>query len=407
MITGFGAVTPAGNDRESTWQSLIDGHSAVGPITAFDASDLPVRIASEVRGFQPAAFLDHRRLRRTARFAQFAVAAAREAMADAGLSVREDNADRIGAVINAAVAGFDTVEDATRLIAADPRARLSPYFVASSLANMPACEVAIDLGIHGPVLAGALACASGNSAMLQARQLVVAGDADVVICGGTDAGITRAMFTGLISSGALSRRNDDPGAASRPFDADRDGFVFGEGAVLAVVESAEHARRRGATPYAVLAGGALTSDAFHVMAPSPDGRHAGRAISQALQRTGLAPADVDYICAHATSTKAGDRVETMAIRQALGPAADDVAVSAPKSMTGHLIGAAGALGVMICALAIRDGIVPPTINLARPDPECDLDCVPNVARKMPVHAAITNAFGFGGQNCVTVLTAVE
>jgi 3-oxoacyl-[acyl-carrier-protein] synthase II len=213
------------------------------------------------------------------------------------------------------------------------------------------------------------------------------------------------MFAGLIPTGALSCRNEDPAGASRPFDAERDGFVYGEGAVVAVVESAEHAARRGATPYAVLAGGALTSDAFHVSAPSPDGIYAAAAIRQALDRAGVAPDHLDYVCAHATATLAGDRVETLAIRRALGRAADSVAVSSPKSMTGHLIGAAGALGAMVCTLAMRDSIVPPTINLKTPDPDCDLDCVPNVARPMPVRAAITNAFGFGGQNCVAVFTA--
>ena len=409
VITGFGAITPAGNDREATWRNLIAGTPAVGPITAFDASELPVRIAAEVRGFDPAAVLDRRRLRRMARFSQFAVAAAREAVADAGLVIGDGNADRIGAVINAAVAGFDTVETATRHVAASEQAGgstpLSPYFVASSLANMPACEVSIDLGVHGPVLASALACASGIAALVQARQLILSGEADAVICGGTDAGITPVMFAGLIPTGALSRRNDDPAGASRPFDADRDGFVYGEGAVVAVVESAEHAARRGATPYAGLAGSALTADAFHVSAPSPDGVFAAEAIRQALRRSGVAPGELDYVCAHATATSAGDRAETRAIRQALGGAADTVAVSSPKSMTGHLIGAAGALGAMVCALAIRDGIVPPTINLKTPDPDCDLDCVPNVARPMPVRTAITNAFGFGGQNCVAVLTA--
>lgn len=404
VITGFGAVTPAGLDRESTWRSLVGGRPAVGPITHFDASALPVRIAGEVAGFDPADFLDRKRLRRSARFSQFAIKAAREAMADAKLAMEDADASRAGVVINAAVAGFDTVEAATRQLAADPVAALSPYFVASSLASMPACEVAIDQGIHGPVLAGALACASGSTALLQARQMILAGEADAVVCGGTDAGITPAMFAGLVRTGALSRRNDDPGGASRPFDAGRDGFVYGEGSVIAVVESAAHAARRGVAPYAVLAGGALTSDAFHVMAPSPDGRYAGQAISQALRRADVAPGDVDYVCAHATATLAGDRAETRAIRRALGDAAGQVAVSSPKSMTGHLIGAAGALGVMVCALAIRDSVVPPTINLTTPDPECDLDCVPGQARKMPVRTAITNAFGFGGQNCVVVLT---
>jgi 3-oxoacyl-[acyl-carrier-protein] synthase II len=406
VITGLGAVTPVGLDRESTWQGLLNGKSGIGPITAFDASHLPTRIAAEVHGFDPATVLSGKRLRRTARFSQFAVAAAREAIADAGLTIDEDLGRRTGIVINAAVAGFDTVEDATRRVAAEPAARLSPYFVASSLTNMPACEVAIDLGVHGPVTASALACASGIAALLEARRLILAGEADVVICGGTDAAIRPVMFSGLTSMGAMSTRNDDPAAASRPFDADRDGFVFGEGAVIAVLESAEHARRRGKAPYAAFAGGALTEDAFHVSAPEPDGQYATAAIEQALSRAVVSPRDVDYICAHGTSTKANDRTETMAIRRAFGGAAEDVAISSPKSMVGHLIGAAGALGALVCTLAIRDGTVPPTINLDTPDPECDLDYVPNAARTVPVGVAITNAFGFGGQNCVGVFARV-
>jgi len=405
VITGFGAITPAGNDRETTWRNLVAGNSAVGPITAFDAGDMPVRIAAEVRGFDPADYLDRKRLRRTARFSQFAVAAAREAVAEAGLSVSAESAGRIGVVINAAAAGFDTVEAATRQLLSVNARPLSPYFVSSSLANMPACEVAIDLGIHGPVLASALACASGTAALIQARQIILADEADAVICGGTDASITPAMFAGLIPTGALSRHNDDPAGACRPFDAERDGFVYGEGAVIAVVESAEHALGRGAIPYAVLAGGALTADAFHVSAARSDAAFAAEAIRQALRRAGVGPTDVDYICAHATGTKAGDQAEVRAIRQAFGQSAETVAVSAPKSITGHLIGAAGALGAMVCALAIRDGVAPPTINLKNPDPECDLDCVPGAARPMPVRTAITNAFGFGGENCVAVLTA--
>ncbi|MEV4343030.1 beta-ketoacyl-ACP synthase II [Actinoplanes sp. NPDC049596] len=399
VITGIGAVTPVGNDRESTWSALLAGTSGVAPITSFDASPLPTRIAAEVKGFDPGAYLEGKRLRRSARFTQLAVAAAREAVADAELTL---DPDRTGVVINAAVAGFDTIERATRTM--DDDRRLGPYFVASSLTNMPACEVAIDLGVHGPVTASALACASGNYALLEARRLILSGEADVVVCGGTDAAITPVMFAGLSSMGALSQRNDDPAAASRPFDAGRDGFVFGEGSVVMVLESREHAERRGAQTYAALAGGALTADAFHVSAPSPQGEYAAAAITKALRNAGIAPEQVDYVSAHGTSTKANDRTETMAIRQAYGKAADRLAVSSPKSMVGHLIGAAGALGAMTAVLAIRDGVVPPTINLTTPDPECDLDYVPNVARPLEVRTATANAFGFGGQNCVAVFT---
>lgn len=405
LVTGIGAITPLALDREGTWAGLLAGRSGIGPITAFDASRLGTRIAGEVHGFDPAQHLSGKRLRRTARFAQFAIAAAREAVADAGLDLANEPAERVGVAINAAVAGFDTIEDASREVLVDGRDRLSPYFVASSLTNMPACEVAIDLGVHGPVTASALACASGIAAFLQARRLILAGEADVVICGGTDAAIRRVIFTGLTSMGAMSTRNDEPAAASRPFDADRDGFVFGEGAVVAVVESVEHARRRGKRPYAALLGGALTEDAFHVSAPEPGARYAAAAIATALERSAVTPPDVDYVCAHGTSTAANDRTETRAIRSAFGKAADGVAISSPKSMVGHLIGAAGALGAMVCALAIRDGTVPPTVNLDTPDPECDLDYVPKVARPLPVRVAATNAFGFGGQNCVAVFAA--
>ena len=405
VITGIGAVTPVGHDRETTWANLVAGCSGVGPITAFDARHLPTRIAGEVRGFDAATILDPKRLRRSARFSHFAVAAARQAVADAGLDITPANAGRVGVVVNCAVAGFDTIETATRSLVEPGSGRIGPHFVSSSLTNMPACEVAIDLGIHGPVTASALACASGLYALVESRRLILSGEADVVVCGGTDAAITPVMFAGLSAMGALSRRNDDPAAASRPFDADRDGFVFGEGAVILVVESAGHARRRGHPAYATVAGGALTADAFHVSAPGPDGLQAAAAIAGAVDRSGVPAEAIDYICAHGTSTKANDRTETMAIRTALGPAADTVAVSSPKSMVGHLIGAAGALGAMVCALAIRDGIVPPTINLDHPDPECDLDYVPHRARTLPVGAAMANAFGFGGQNCVVVFTA--
>ncbi len=401
VITGIGAVTPVGNDRESTWRALLDGRSGAGPITAFDPGDLPTTIAAEVKGFDPGTVLDGKRLRRSARFTQFAVAAAREAVTDARLGIGDGS--RVGVVVNAAVAGFDTIEAATKGL---PR-RPGPYFVASSLTNMPAGEVAIDLGVHGPVTASALACASGVYALVEARRLLLSGEADAVICGGTDAGITEVLFAGLSVMGALSTRNDDPAGASRPFDAGRDGFVVGEGAVVMVLETAAHAARREARAYATLAGGALTADAFHVSAPAPDGAYAAAAIDRALSNAGVKAEQIDYICAHGTGTRANDRTETAAIRSAFGTAADRVAVSSPKSMTGHLIGAAGALGAMTAILAIRDGLVPPTINLTTPDPECDLDYVPNSARRMPVRAATANAFGFGGQNCVAVFTADE
>lgn len=404
VITGIGALTPLGSSAPETWRALLAGRSGVGPVTLFDAAQLPVRIAAEVKNLDPQALLEPRRARRTARVSQLAIAAAREAVADAKLDVTAQP-DRVGVVVNSAVAGVPEMQaNVAALLERGPRA-VSPYYVASTIPNMAACEVAIDLGAHGPVSASALACASGNAALLEARRLICSGEADVVIAGGADAGIASVMFAGLAKIGALSRQNDRPEHASRPFDADRDGFVFGEGAVLLVVESAVHARARRAPIYGTVAGGALTADAFHITAPDPSAAHAARAITLAMQRTGTAPGDLDYICAHGTGTPANDLIETRAIRRALGAQADAVPVSSPKSMLGHLIGAAGSLSAMVCLLAMRDGVIPPTINLQRPDPACDLDYVPWHTRPAQVQTALCNAFGFGGQNCVLVLRA--
>ena len=401
-MTGIGALTPLGHTAPETWCGLVEGRSGIGPIEHFDASDLPVRIAGEIHGFDAVALLGTKRARRSARFSQLAIAAAREAVTDAGL---QPAPDRTGVVINAAVGGGPEAEENVRLrLERGPR-EVSPYYVPSTILNMAACEVAIDLGVHGPVSASALACASGTAAVLEARRLILAGEADVVIAGGTDAGIGPTLFAGLALMGPLSERNDAPQQASRPFDADRDGFVFGEGAVVMVVESAAHAAARGARGYGTVAGGALTSDAFHMSAPEPSGVHAARAIELALERAGVRPGELDYICAHGTATRANDRAETRAIRIALGSDADRVPASSPKSMVGHLIGAAGALSVMVCLLAMRDGVLPPTTNLETPDPECDLDYVPLRARPATVQTAAANAFGFGGQNCVVVLRA--
>jgi len=404
VVTGLGALTPLGLDVASMWSGLVDGRSGIGAITSFDASALPTQIAGEVHGFDAEELLGTKRARRTARFSQLAVAAAREAVADAGLDIAA-SPDRVGVVINSAVAGVPETQRAIEALIADGPRAVSAFYVPMTIANMAACEVAIDFGAHGPVSAGVLACASGNYALLEARRLILAGEADVVIAGGADAGICAAMFAGLSNMGPLSRRNDEPERASRPFDAQRDGFVFGEGAAVLVVESAAHAHQRGARIYGSVAGGALTSDAFHLSAPEPSGTFAARAIELALKRTGTLPAELDYVCAHGTGTRANDVTETMALHQALGADAGRVPVSAPKSMVGHLIGAAGSLAAMVCLLAMRDGVVPPTINLEYPDPECDLDYVPLHAREIPVRTAITNAFGFGGQNCVLVLRA--
>jgi 3-oxoacyl-[acyl-carrier-protein] synthase II len=404
VVTGLGAVTPVGLTVPETWAALVAGTSGVGPITSFDASALPIRIAAEVRGFDAEQLLGPKRARRSARVSQLGVAAAREAVADAGLDVAAAP-ERVAVALNSAIGGApETGANVEALLTGGARA-VSPYYVPAMIPNMPACEVAIDLGAHGPVSASALACASGTYALLEARRLIVAGEADVVLAGGTDASIAATMLAGLANMGPLSQRNDVPEEASRPFDADRDGFVFGEGAVVLVVESAAHARARGARGYGTVAGGALTADAFHISAPEPTGAYAARAIELALERAGTRPEELGYVCAHGTGTRANDAIETRAIRAALGDAADRVPVSSPKSMVGHLIGAAGALSAMCCLLAMRDGVLPPTINLRSPDPECDLDHVALQARRAPVRAAAANAFGFGGQNCVIVLRA--
>ena len=431
VITGIGAITPLGNTADQTWDCLLNGRSGVGPITHFDASTFTTRIAAEVKGFDPAEHLKLKDLKRTSRATQLAVVAAREAVADAGLPESLSDFDGIaatsagasdetsgpadgatkagdiaGIVVNAAVSGFPEVEEATRTLDSEGARFVSPMFVPASLTNMPACQIAMDLGVHGPVNASALACASGAYALLEARDLILSGQADVMIAGGTDASITAPMFAGLGAMRALSPGEGDPAEVSRPFDADRTGFVFGEGAVIFVLERLSHARARAAEPYASVLGGALTSDGFHVVAPEPSGRYAAAAITRALNSSCLTGESVDLVVAHGTSTKANDKTETAAIRTAFGAAADDLAVSAPKSMTGHLIGAAGALAAMVCARSIRDGLIPPTINYATPDPDCDLDYVPNSAHEVRVDQAITNAFGFGGQNCVAAFGRV-
>lgn len=416
VITGIGAITPVGLDVPSTWRALVDGVSGAGPITLFDPGNMPVQIAAEATGFDGEAVMGTKRFRRSARYSQFAVAAAREAFADAGLSsgvsggVGDDEGanvdpERVGVIINAALGGANETTQATDAFREQGLRGVSPYYVPAMISNMPACEVAIDLGLHGPVSASALACASGNAALLEARRIILCGEADVVIAGGTDAGISPVMFAGLSNMGPMSVRNDDPAAASRPFDRHRDGFVFGEGAVITVVESAAFAAARGAKVYGTVTGGALTADAFHISHPQPSGADAARAITQSLARSGLAPEDVDLVVAHGTGTKINDAVETKAIHTAFGPAATSLAVTSPKSMTGHMIGAAGAISVLVALLAMRDGVISPTINLETPDPDCDLDYVPLTARKTPVRTAVVNAFGFGGQNCVVVLQA--
>ena len=403
FITGLGAITPIGNDVPTFWQNLIAGVSGAGPITTFDITDFPIRIACEVKGFDASRWMDHKMARRTARVTQFALAAARQALADADLSINPDDSDNVGVVIATGGGGMTLLEEGTHvLIEKGPRG-VSPLLLPSLMPNAVSCLVSIETGAKGPVLTSTLACASGNYALIESYNFMQRGEADVIIAGGVESSTTPLTFATLVRMGALSERNDDPARASRPFDADRDGFVYGEGAAVMILETEEHARARGAKIYAEVLGGRLTGDAYHITAPDPEGKGAVRAMRGALSGAGLQPSDVDVVFAHGTSTLLNDATETKAIKQTLGEHAYKVAVTGTKSMLGHTLGAAGALSAMAAALAMREGIIPPTINQERPDPECDLDYVPNHARRAEVNVALINAFGFGGQNVVLAM----
>ena len=406
LVTGIGAVTPVGLTARESWENLLAGVSGVRPIESFDASTLPVRIAGEVRGFAPAG-IEAKAARRMSRFAQFCVAAAREAADDAGLELRDEERPRAAAALATGAGGvLDTFAETENYLTKGP-ARVSPFFVPLMAPNMGACQVGMQLGLRGPTLAATAACASGLYSYLEAKALIESGAADVVVAGGAEAALHPVSVAGLANMKALSRRNDDPAGASRPFDRERDGFVFGEGAAVFVVEAEERARKRGARVYAELAGGALSGDAHHITAPRADGSGAAQAMRGALDAAAL-PADaIDCISAHGTGTPLNDVSETIAIKAAFGDHARAIAVSATKSMVGHLLGGAGAVGAMAAVLAIAEGRVPPTINLRTPDPDCDLDYVPNEARETPVRAAMVNGFGFGGQNGAVVFRAWE
>jgi 3-oxoacyl-[acyl-carrier-protein] synthase II len=397
-VTGVGAITPIGLTAHETWQNLVAGVSGAGPITRFDTTDLLVKIATEVKGFEPGRFMEAKEARRMSRFAQFAVAAARLAAEDAGLVLGDHERRRAGSAIATGGGGvIDTFEEAVVLRERGP-GRVSPFYVPTMAPNMAACQVSMQLGLRGPAMASVAACASGLYSYLEAKQLIDSGRCDVVLAGGTEAALHPLPIAALANMKALSRRNDEPQRACRPFDRDRDGFVFGEGAVVMVIESEERARARGARIYAELAGGGLSCDAYHITAPLEDGSGACDAMVEALHAAGLAPGEVDYIAAHGTGTALNDVAETKAIKQAFGKDAYRLAISSPKSMVGHLLGAAGAVGALAATLAVYHDVVPPTINLENADPACDLDYVPLKAREMRVRAAAANGFGFGGQN---------
>ena len=402
VVTGIGAITPIGNDAETYWRNLVAGVSGAARITAYDPSNEEVRIAAEVKGFDPRDWIDFKAARRMSRFSQLAVAAARQALDASGLTINGANRDDIAVIVNTGGGGIGDVAAAEQQYLAGGPQRVSPFMVPMLSPSMAACQISIQNKLRGPVITSVAACASGVQAFIDAQRMIEHGDADVVVAGGTESAILPVAFAALANMGALSKRNDTPEQASRPFDAGRDGFVFGEGAGIFVVEAASHAEARGAPILAEIAGGALTSDAFHISAPDPSGDGAARAMQRALRDADVAPEEVDYIVAHGTSTPLNDATETKAIHTAFGEHARRLAVSSNKSMVGHTLGAAGAMSAIAAVLAIRDSVVPPTINYGHPDPECDLDYVPNEARRMPVRTAIINGFGFGGQNAVAV-----
>jgi 3-oxoacyl-[acyl-carrier-protein] synthase II len=410
VVTGMGAVTPIGNDARTYWASLLAGVSGAGPITSFDATGFDVRIAAEVKDFDPTVALDRKMARRMSRFIHFGVAAAAEAVDDARLDFRDwpvERRDRAAVVINTGGGGMEQVTEGAETIREKGPGQVSPFAIPALSGSMAAAQVSMKYGLTGPLITQVAACASGIIAFQDALRLIRSGECDVVLAGGSEAPLLPVAFAALGNMGALSKRNDDPGHASRPFDRDRDGFLFGEGAGVLVVESAEHAQGRGATILAEITGAALTADAFHISAPEPTGRGAAMAMTKAMADAGVSPSDIDWIVAHGTSTPLNDVTETRAIKLAFGEAAYKVPVSSPKSMIGHLLGAAGAVAGIAAVRGIGEGVIPPTINLDNPDPECDLDYVPNVKREANVGVAMVNGFGFGGQNAVAIFRRYE
>jgi 3-oxoacyl-[acyl-carrier-protein] synthase II len=406
VITGLGAVTPLGLTLDETWPRMIKGESGIGPITLFDASDLPVRIAGEVKGFDAADHLDRKMVRRTSRTSHLAAVAAQAALHDGNLDLSKIDPTSIGVYIGTGVPGFDRqIEGVTSV--ADGNTRVNPFSVVSSLGNMAAAVLCTQYDLQGPTATIVTACASGLQAIGEAAEMIRRGWADVMLAGGTDALILRPCFVGFDSAGALSRRSDDPAKACRPFDADRDGTVLAEGAAVLILEELSHARQRGAHIYAEVTGYAVSADAYSLFESDPTGQSAAQTMSLAIRRAGLRPSDIDFVQAHGTATRANDIAETRGIKLALGETAHTTPITSIKSMIGHTLGAAGAIATAVTIKSMHDSCLPPTINLDTPDPECDLDYVPNVARPHAVNNALINAFGFGGQNACVVVRRVE
>lgn len=406
VVTGMGVVSPVGGDLQNTWQSMLAGRSGVGAITCFDAGDLSCRIAGEAADFDPTARLPARDARRMDRFMQFGMAAGIEAIHDAGLEVADANAHRIGVYIGSGIGGIGTVESTTRLLMEKGPRRVSPFYIPMTIINMISGHLSIMFGLKGPNLSMVTACSTGTHAIGEAGRLVEYGDADVMVAGGAEAPISPTSIAGFSAARALSLRNDDPAEASRPWDAGRDGFVIGEGAGVMVLEEYQHARKRDARIYAELSGFGMSGDAHHITSPAPGGEGASRCMNNALGNAGFTPDQIDYVNAHGTSTRLGDIAETLALKLTFGDHAGKLAISSNKSMIGHLLGAAGGVEAVMTAMSIHHQIIPPTINLAEPDPQCDLDFVPNQARDANIEVALSNSFGFGGTNGTLVFNAL-
>ena len=403
VVTGIGALTPLGLSVEQTWRGLLAGRSGIGPITLFDASDMPSRIAGELKGFDPAQYISVREARRMARCSQVAVAIAHAALADAGLNLPLADEERVGVLIGVAIGGFDRVIAGVDTYRTKGLARVSPFTIPSTLPNMPSHHVSLWAGARGPINTVVSACATGTQSVGEAAEYIRRGAADVMLSGGVEAPIHFAGIGGFCAMRGLSARNDEPERASRPFDAERDGFVLSEGGAILILEDVDRAQARGARIYAELLGHASSSDAFHVAAPDPEGRGAINAMKWSLKDARLTPADIGYINAHGSSTPAMDPIETMAIKRVFGERAYQIPISSTKSMIGHCMGGAGAVEAAVCALTVAQGMIHPTINLDYPDPACDLDYVPEGARKADVRIALSNSFGLGGQNACLVL----
>jgi 3-oxoacyl-[acyl-carrier-protein] synthase II len=407
VVTGIGIVSPVGCDARSSWDAIVSGKSGIARITRFDPSGYQTTFAGEVKDFDPADRLGRKDARRTDRYTHFAVASALEALECAGLAIDDGIADRVGVLIGSGMGGAETLDAGMETVLTEGPGRLSPFFMPMFLANMASGTVAIATGAKGPNFAPVSACASSAHAIGESAAIIRRGEADVMIAGGSEAPLARMVVAGFNAMGALSTRNDDPAAASRPFDAERDGFVLGEGGAALILESAEHAARRGASVLADLTGYGTTDDANHMVQPAPGGKGAARAMILALDAADLRPEDIGYINAHGTSTPVNEKFETQAIKAAFGDVAYRVPISSTKSMTGHLLGAAGALEAALAIMAIKQGMLPPTINQTSPDPDCDLDYVPNVARPAAIKHVMSNSMGFGGHNVSLIFSAPE